>query len=58
MGAGRFSAWELLGGYCQLLYRRLGAYEKVGRQIGLDRRTVKKYVDAWRSRSREEDSGP
>jgi transcriptional regulator with PAS, ATPase and Fis domain len=50
MGQGSLSAPELLGGYCHLLHQRLGAYEKVGRKIGLDRRTVKKYIEAWQDR--------
>jgi len=47
--AGTLPVQELLGGYCHLLHQRLGAYEKVGRRIGLDRRTVKKYIDAWQA---------
>jgi hypothetical protein len=35
---------DLLSGYCTLLYETLGTYEKVARQTGLDRRTVKKYI--------------
>jgi DNA-binding CsgD family transcriptional regulator len=34
-----------MSGYCALLYRRHGTYEEVARRTGLDRRTVKKYLD-------------
>lgn len=39
------SAQELLSGYCLLLHQRYGTYEEVARITGLDRRTVKKYID-------------
>jgi len=42
---GHFTAQELLGRYCRLLYERLGTYEAVARRTELDRRTVKKYVE-------------
>lgn len=35
---------DLVAGYCRLLYDSLGTYEKVARQTGLDRRTIKKYI--------------
>jgi DNA-binding NtrC family response regulator len=41
---GMLSADALLSGYCALLYQRLGVYEEVARRTGLDRRTVKAYV--------------
>ena len=41
---GSLSAESLLSGYCRLLYDRLGTYEEVARRAGLDRRTVKAYV--------------
>ncbi len=41
-------AKELLSGYCRLLYNRLGTYEGVSRRTGLDRRTVKKHINAWK----------
>ncbi|MEM1296877.1 MAG: sigma 54-interacting transcriptional regulator [Verrucomicrobiota bacterium] len=41
---GNLKAGELLDGYCRLLYQRLGSYEAVARQTGLDRRTVKKHI--------------
>ena len=34
----------LISGYCRLLYDKAGSYEKVARQTGLDRRTIKKYI--------------
>jgi len=46
--AGELSVADLVAGYCTLLYRRLGTYEKVAKKTGLDRRTVKKYIDAHR----------
>jgi hypothetical protein len=44
--AGKLTAAELLSGYCHMLYQQLGSYEAVARRTDLDRRTVKKYVDA------------
>lgn len=46
MMAGRLDAQSLLTGYCRILYDRLGTYEAVARAAALDRRTVKKYVQA------------
>ncbi|MFH0812908.1 MAG: sigma 54-interacting transcriptional regulator [Pseudomonadota bacterium] len=43
---GTLEARELLSQYCALLYKRLGSYEKVARRIGLDRRTIKKYLQS------------
>jgi transcriptional regulator with GAF, ATPase, and Fis domain len=43
--AGDLSARELVAEYCALLHDRLGTYEAVARQTGLDRRTVKKHID-------------
>ena len=43
---GHLEARELVSRYCQLLYVRLGTYEEVARRTGLDRRTVKRHVDA------------
>ncbi|MGF1529050.1 MAG: sigma 54-interacting transcriptional regulator [Candidatus Competibacterales bacterium] len=41
---GQLSAREVLGGYCRRLYRQWGSLEAVARASGLDRRTVKKYL--------------
>ncbi|MCF6248090.1 MAG: sigma 54-interacting transcriptional regulator [Desulfobacula sp.] len=38
------SVAELVSGYCNLLYKSLGTYEKVAKQTGLDRRTIKKHI--------------
>ncbi|MFO7753252.1 MAG: sigma 54-interacting transcriptional regulator [Desulfobacteraceae bacterium] len=35
----------LVSGYCTLLYEKHGTYEKVARETGMDRRTVKKYIN-------------
>jgi transcriptional regulator with GAF, ATPase, and Fis domain len=43
---GRLSAQDLLAHYCGSLYERHGTYEAVSRIAGLDRRTVKKYIDS------------
>jgi transcriptional regulator with PAS, ATPase and Fis domain len=40
------SADDLLAGYCALLYGHNQNYEEVARRTGLDRRTVKKYVQS------------
>lgn len=40
------SAQEMLCDYCKVLHRRYGTYEKVAQTTGLDRRTVKKYIEA------------
>lgn len=47
---GSLDAHTLLTGYCYCLYARLGTYEAVARQVKLDRRTVKKYVQEGRLR--------
>ena len=41
---GTLKANELLNKYCTLLYQRLGSFQEVARRTGLDRRTVKKYL--------------
>ena len=41
---GPLEARELLSQYCTFLYRRFGTYQEVARRTGLDRRTVKKYL--------------
>jgi two-component system, NtrC family, response regulator HydG len=40
----------LTSGYCAMLYEHFGTYEKVARKTGLDRRTIKKYIDAHTNR--------
>ena len=39
-----FSADDLLGAYCRMLYGKYGSYEAVGRRARLDRRTVKRHL--------------
>jgi DNA-binding NtrC family response regulator len=46
MDEGSLTARELLTAYCRLLHARYGTYEEVARRTQLDRRTVKKYVQA------------
>jgi len=51
--AGNVDAQSLLARYCFLLYQRYGTFEEVARRAKLDRRTVKKHIEDWRSRERE-----
>ena len=48
MEAGSLDASEVLSQYCALLHSQYGTYEEVARRTNLDRRTVKKYVQACR----------
>ena len=48
---GNLDAQELLARYCHTLHRRLGTIEAVARRVGLDRRTVKKHIEAGRAAS-------
>ena len=43
---GTLTASQLLSTYCSMLYKQTGSYEAVAKKTDLDRRTVKKYVDA------------
>jgi transcriptional regulator of acetoin/glycerol metabolism len=45
---GTIDTGQLVCGYCALLHERHGTYEEVARRTGLDRRTVKKHVQAAR----------
>ena len=45
LDGGELAATTLLARYCRLLYDRYQNYVEVARRTGLDRRTVKKYVD-------------
>ena len=49
---GEIDAQSLLAGYCYMLYERLGTFEEVARLVQLDRRTVKKYIEAWKENPR------
>lgn len=44
---GTIEAGSLVSGYCYLLYQRHHTFEEVARRTGLDRRTVKKYIQEW-----------
>ena len=46
-GSLRVSAGQLLARYCATLYAELGSYGAVARIVELDRRTVKRHVDAF-----------
>jgi sigma-54 dependent transcriptional regulator, flagellar regulatory protein len=46
MRLGALTAQQLQARYCALLYRELGTLEAVARRTGLDRRTVKKYIQS------------
>jgi DNA invertase Pin-like site-specific DNA recombinase len=37
---------QLAAWYCNQLYEKYGTYQQVAKKTGLDRRTVKKYLDA------------
>lgn len=43
--SGSIDAERLVGEYCRLLYARFGTYEETARRTGLDRRTVKRYIE-------------
>ncbi len=45
--SGDISAQHLTSAYCSLLYQRHRTFEEVSRRTGLDRRTVKKYIQEW-----------
>jgi transcriptional regulator with AAA-type ATPase domain len=45
-GAAPATAHEVLAAHCRKVYAALGTYEETARAVGLDRRTVKKYVDS------------
>jgi transcriptional regulator with PAS, ATPase and Fis domain len=49
--SGKLNARELLSRYCVMLYDRAGTIEEVARRTGLDRRTVKKYLQSEPMRS-------
>jgi DNA-binding NtrC family response regulator len=44
---GNMEVSSLVAGYCTLLYRKHNTYEQVAKRTGLDRRTVKKYIDGF-----------
>ena len=56
--AGSLDAEGLLAGYCAMLHHRHGTYEEVARRTGLDRRTVKRYVQAAFARGASDPAGP
>jgi transcriptional regulator of acetoin/glycerol metabolism len=48
---GSLTAEELLEAYCAHVYERSGNFLETARRLGLDRRTVKSKVEAYRKRS-------
>ena len=48
---GSLTAEELLEAYCAHVYERSGSFLETARRLGLDRRTVKSKVQAYRKRS-------
>jgi len=50
---GSIDSYRLTSGYCYLLYQRHQTFEEVARRTGLDRRTVKKYIQDWKGDSLE-----
>jgi transcriptional regulator with PAS, ATPase and Fis domain len=46
---GELTAEEVVAHYAALVYRQAGTYEEAARRLGLDRRTVKAKVDAYRA---------
>ena len=49
MRRGALSADEVLEFYCTLLYAQEGSYEGAARRLGIDRRTVRRKVNAERA---------
>ena len=47
IASGTMTAQQLITGYCYHLYEQSGTFGEVARKTGLDRRTVKKYIDDW-----------
>jgi DNA-binding NtrC family response regulator len=47
---GKIDTQRLVTGYCYMLHQRYGTFEAVARRTGLDRRTVKKYINEWDAR--------
>ena len=45
---GEIEVSSLISDYCTLLYQKHKTYEKVAKITGLDRRTVKKYIDGFK----------
>lgn len=43
---GKLTVERLLETYCRRVYQNCRSYEETGRQLAIDRRTVKKYVDS------------
>jgi DNA-binding NtrC family response regulator len=48
---GTLSAEELLEAYCAHVYERSGSFLETARRLGLDRRTVKSKIEAYRKRA-------
>lgn len=48
---GKIETQRLVTGYCYMLHQRYGTFEEVARRTGLDRRTVKKYINEWENQT-------
>jgi DNA-binding NtrC family response regulator len=55
---GNLTAEELLEAYCAHVYQRSGSFLETARRLGLDRRTVKSKVQAYRERAVKTSQNP